>query len=84
MGHGESIHISKWPLWDEKLVVEEMITIVVQINGKVRAEIAAASDASEQEILKSAKSDAKIVELIDKKDIKREIYVPGRLVNLVI
>jgi leucyl-tRNA synthetase len=56
----------------------------VQINGKVRAEIAVAADASEKEVLKAAKSDEKIKALIIGKEIKREIYVPGRLVNLVI
>ena len=84
LGHEESIHISKWPVWDEKLVAEETITIVVQINGKVRAEIAVAADASEKEILDSAKSDEKITALVAGKDIKREIYVPGHLVNFVV
>jgi leucyl-tRNA synthetase len=84
LGHGESVHISKWPAWDEKLVAEDIITIAIQINGKVRAEIVVASEAGEKEIIETAKSDEKIKELIAGKEIKREIYVPGRLVNLVI
>lgn len=84
LGHEESVHVSKWPAWDEKLVVEDVVTIVVQINGKVRAEITVTPDANEQEVIKMAKDDEKIASLIAGKDIKREIYVPGRLVNLVI
>jgi leucyl-tRNA synthetase len=84
LGHEESIHVSKWPVWDEKLVVEDIITIAVQVNGKVRTEITVAIDASEQEIIKTAKSDEKIRVLIGDKKIKREIYVPGRLVNFVV
>jgi leucyl-tRNA synthetase len=84
LGHEESVHISKWPSWDEKLVAEDVITIAVQINGKVRAEIAVAVDANEKEIIKTAKADEKIASLVAGKDIKREIYVPGHLVNFVI
>jgi leucyl-tRNA synthetase len=84
LGHEESVHISRWPAWDEKLVTEEVITLAVQINGKVRSEIIVAADISEADAIAAAKADAKIAPQIEGKDIKKEIYVPGRLVSLVV
>jgi leucyl-tRNA synthetase len=84
LGNDTSIHLSNWPAWDEKLVAEDIITIAVQINGKVRTEIMVAADAQEKEVLETAKSDEKIKTLTAGKDIKREIYVHGRLVNFVV
>jgi leucyl-tRNA synthetase len=84
LGHEESVHISRWPVWDEKLVTEEVITLAVQINGKVRSEIVVEAGISAQAAIAAAKADAKIAPQIEGKDIKKEIYVPGRLVSLVV
>ena len=84
LGHESSVHISSWPQWDEKLVVEEVITIAVQINGKVRSEIVVEADISEQEAVRLAKDDEKVKNYIKNHEIKKAIYVPGRLVSLVI
>jgi len=84
LGHESSVHTSSWPQWDENLVTEEIITIAVQINGKVRAQIAVASDISEAEAIKAAKQNEKIKPYLSSRQIKKEIYVPGRLVSLVI
>jgi leucyl-tRNA synthetase len=84
LGHEESVHASRWPEWDDKLVVEEVITLAVQINGKVRSEIVVAADISEQDALAAAKTDKKIAAYLDGKPVKKEIYVAGRLVNLVV
>ena len=83
-GHEGSVHVSKWPIWDEELVVEDQITLAVQINGKVRAEIVVSSDIDEAGAVEAAKADPKIADLISGKKIKKEIYVSGRLVSLVI
>jgi leucyl-tRNA synthetase len=84
LGHEESVHIRRWPVWDEKLVTEEVITLAVQINGKVRSEIVVEAGISAQDAIAAAKADAKIAPQIEGKDIKKEIYVPGRLVSLVV
>ena len=84
LGQEASVHISKWPAWDESLITEDTITIAVQVNGKVRAEIDIAADASEEQALNSAKAQDHIAELIKDKQIKKAIYVPGRLVSLVV
>jgi len=83
LGHEESVHISNWPVWDEELIKEEMITLAVQINGKVRAEIIVAADIDEKTAIEAAKTDEKIVELLKDRTIKKAIYVPGRLVSFV-
>jgi len=78
------VHISSWPGWDDKLVAEEIITLAIQINGKVRAEIVVAADVTADDAIAAAKADEKIAAQISGKDIKKEIYVPGRLVSLVV
>ena len=79
-----SVHISKWPAWDESLIAEETMTIAVQINGKIRAEILAPADIGEAEVIHLAKTDVRVLEYVTGKEIKKAIYVPGRLVSLVI
>jgi leucyl-tRNA synthetase len=83
-GHEESVHISRWPEWDEELVKDDLLTLAVQINGKVRAEILVSADISEEEAIKAAKQDKKVAEYIKDKKIKKAIYVTGRLVSLVV
>jgi leucyl-tRNA synthetase len=84
LGHESSVHISTWPQWDEKLVAEEVITIAIQVNGRVRSEIVVETDISEEEAIAAAKADEKILSHIEGKTIKKAIYVPGRLVSLVV
>jgi len=84
LGHDTTVHVDTWPTWDEKYLVADTITVAVQINGKVRAEIEVSKDASQEEVLAAAKADEKIATQISGKEIKKEIYIPGRIVNLVI
>ncbi|MBX4190622.1 leucine--tRNA ligase [Candidatus Saccharibacteria bacterium] len=84
LGHESSVHISNWPRWDEKLVAEEVITMAVQVNGKVRSEIVVSVNISEKEAIEAAKTDEKVTPHLKGKTIKKAIYVPGRLVSLVV
>ena len=84
LGQSGSVHISKWPAWDEALVAEDTLTVAVQINGKVRSEIMVAADANEADVLAVAKDDEKIAALLKGKTINKTIYVPGRLLSIVI
>jgi len=84
LGQSGSVHISKWPAWDETLVKEDLITLAVQVNGKVRAEILVEADIDEKAAIEAAKNDDKVAKLLAGKKIKKAIYVPGRLVSLVI
>ena len=74
----------KWAEYDESKTVDKSIQIPVQINGKLRATITVSADAEQAEILAAAKADEKIKSYIDGKQIVKEIYVKGRMVNLVI
>jgi leucyl-tRNA synthetase len=84
LGHSSSVHKDSWPKWDDELIKEEMITLAVQINGKVRAEISVPADIAQDDAIDAAKEDKKVIEQIQGKEIKKAIYVPGRLVSLVI
>lgn len=84
LGNQGSIHTSEWPVHDEKYLVSDTVNIVVQINGKLRGQLQVAADASKDDILAQAKQDQKVAAHLADKTIKKEIYVPGKLVNLVV
>jgi leucyl-tRNA synthetase len=84
LGHSSTIHIDTWPKWDEKYLVSETIKIAVQINGKLKSEIEVDANAEKVDVLKTAKGDSKVGNAIGDKEIKKEIYVPGKIVNFVI
>ncbi|TDI71908.1 MAG: leucine--tRNA ligase, partial [Bacteroidetes bacterium] len=84
LGHTESLTYEPWPMADERFLVEDTVTIAVQVNGKVRASINISLSAPETDVIAVAKSDQNVAKFLDGKDIKREIYVPGRIVNLVV
>jgi leucyl-tRNA synthetase len=84
LGHSGSVHLTAWPAWDESLLVSDTITIVVQVNGKVRANITVPADATKDSIVNAAKSDDKVKTYISSSEIRKEIYVPNKLVNLVV
>ncbi len=74
----------KWAEYDESKTVDKSMNIPVQINGKLRATVVVPADAEQADILAAAKADEKIKSYIDGKQIVKEIYVKGRMVNLVI
>ncbi len=69
---------------DEALARDDVVEVVIQINGKVRDRVVLPSDASEESAMAAARSADKIASALDGMQIVREIYVPGRLVNFVI
>lgn len=83
-GHSDSVNKDHWPVLDEKYLVGDTMIIVVQVNGKVRAQLSLPTDASKQQILEAAKADGHVQEYTSGNDLKREVYVPGKLVNLVV
>lgn len=79
-----SVHEQEWPGYDESLIKTEEITLVVQVNGKLRDRIEAPADISEETAKELALSSEKVRPHVDGKEIRKAVYVPGRLVNLVV
>ena len=75
---------AKWPEYDEAKCVDDTIEIAVQINGKIKAKLTAAADAAQDEVLAAAKAEPKVAEAINGMNIVKEIYIKGRLVNIVV
>ena len=84
LGGETSIHDLEWPKWDENLAKASSITLVVQINGKVKDKIEADEALSEEELKQLALSSEKVKELIEGKTIIKTIVVPKKLVNIVV
>jgi leucyl-tRNA synthetase len=84
LGHDESIHISGWPVFDRELVKEEILQIVVQVNGKVRGNIEIDSGTGEEEVIKVAKSQESVARHLAGKHIVKTVYVPAKVLNFVI
>ncbi len=84
LGETQSIHISSWPVYDPKLLVEDMITLGVQINGKVRAEIEIAIDASESEVHERVLLLPEVIKWLEGKEVKKFIYIPKKIISIVV
>ncbi len=80
-----SIHSQSWPLSDKKYLIEEEISIVIQVNGKVRDSIKykAESIKNKDEVEQLAKESLKVAKYLEGKDIKKVIYVEGKIINFV-
>ncbi|MBQ6153135.1 MAG: leucine--tRNA ligase [Ruminococcus sp.] len=75
---------AKWPEYDEAKCVDDTIEIVAQINGRIKAKLVISKDASQDEVLSLAKSEQKVIEAIRGMNVIKEIYVKGKLVNIVV
>jgi len=84
MGGNGFLSLAKWPEYDEAKTVENNVEIAVQINGKLRATITVAKTISKDDAIATAKNDAKVAEAISGKTIVKEIFVPGKIVNIVV
>jgi leucyl-tRNA synthetase len=84
MGEAYSVHEQAWPAWDEALIRAEEITLVVQVNGKLRDRIEVPADISEGAAKELALSSTKVRPHVEGRELRKSVYVPGRLVNLVV
>ena len=84
LGHAPSVSLEPWPVWDEDLVADTEVTVVIQINGKVRSKVQLAAGTSKEEMEKAAKSASRIKELLKDKTVIKIIVVPDKLVNIVV
>jgi leucyl-tRNA synthetase len=83
LGNRGSIHIVRWPTFDAEAIHSQVITIVIQVNGRVRNQVVVAHDTSEEEIKQLALASEKVQRFIAGKLVSKVVYVPGRLLNVV-
>ncbi|MDO4684183.1 MAG: class I tRNA ligase family protein [Candidatus Saccharibacteria bacterium] len=84
LGHADTIHVDHWPEWDESLLVADEVTIVVQVNGKVRARLACEKGADQAAVEALVYANEHVMSFIDDKQPAKVIYVPDRLLNIVV
>ena len=81
LGHEGSVHVEAWPAFDPELAKADEVELAVQVNGKVKAKITVAADAAEDEV--KALAQEAVSRAIEGKELKKVVYVAGRLVNIV-
>ncbi|OGI58101.1 leucine--tRNA ligase [Candidatus Nomurabacteria bacterium RIFCSPHIGHO2_02_FULL_37_45] len=84
LGEKKSIHLSSWPKYDSEKIKDKEIKIIVQINGKVRAEILVEGDETEENIKQKSLKNEAVSKYTEDKEIKKIIYVKNRLINIVL
>jgi len=83
LGNTDSIHVEEWPVADQALAKDNEVTIGVQINGKVRGSVTIAVAASEEEAMQAIWADEQLAKRIVKDEIKKVIFVPGKILNII-
>jgi leucyl-tRNA synthetase len=84
LGHNETLAYEAWPTYQEALCVDNVVTIVIQVNGKIRDKIEASADATKEELEKLALESVKVQELLNGATPKKIIVVPKKLVSIVL
>lgn len=85
LGYGEMLaKDASWPAYDPEKCIDSTIEIAVQVNGKLRGKLMVAADISAEDAIAAAKTDEKVQSFLTDKNVVKEIYVPGKLVNLVV
>ena len=84
LSHTDTIHIDHWPKWDDKFLQTDTMTIVVQVNGKLRGKIKLPSDADQTAVESAALADEHVAKFIGSQTPRKIVYVPGRIVNIVV
>ena len=83
-GGSGSVFEAAWPTFDELAAAEDVVTIAVQINGKLRAEVEAERGAAQDEVLELAMADERVQKHVEGKTVRKVIHVPDRILNLVV
>ena len=84
MGHEDTIAFESWPIYDEAKCVEDTVEIALQVNGKIRNRIEVAADITAADAIAAAKADERVAPVLTGMQVIKELYVPGKLVNLVV
>ena len=84
LGNKTLVSLEAWPKYDESKTVDDTVKIAVQVNGKLKATIDISKNISKEDALVAAKNETKVAEFIAGKEIVKEIFVPGKIVNIVV
>jgi leucyl-tRNA synthetase len=84
LGHESQLDFEQWPKWDGAKIVADTVTIIVQVNGKLRAKLELGKDTSEDEVKQAALADERVQSHVGNQKPTKIVYVPGRLVNIVV
>jgi leucyl-tRNA synthetase len=84
LGHDTSVFDARWPEWDEALVIEDQVEVVIQVSGKTRGRVSVPRDAEQGAVVAAAQEDAAVRRFTDGKEVRKVVYVPNRLLNLVV
>ncbi len=84
LGNSTFLSLEKWPVYDESKTVDDTVKIAVQVNGKLRATIEISKNISKEEAIETAKKEQKVADSIKDMTIVKEIFVPGKIVNIVV
>lgn len=84
IGHKQSVHLQKWPTWKEEALFTETTTVVIEVNGRVRDRVEVSRNVTEEELKDLAVERPKVKPFLDGKEVVNVVYVPGRLLNIVV
>jgi leucyl-tRNA synthetase len=84
LGHANAVIDQAWPAADATALVQDTLEIVVQVNGKLRGRVSIAAKASEDEARAAALADGNVARWVENKPIRKFVYVPGKLINIVV
>jgi len=83
-GERDSVHLAQWPATDEAAATRDTVTIGVQVSGKVRGQVEISKTATQPEAMAAARAEASVARFLDGKETVKEIYVPGKIINIVV
>lgn len=84
LGHTSSIHLTSWPTYDTSLVVETEVIVGVQVNGKIRGELSVSQDMTHEEVLALARAIPTVAKWLEGMTIKKELYLPNKIISFVV
>ncbi len=84
LGQEGSVHAAAWPLYDPELIKDELVSVAVQVNGKLRATIVLAADSTDDDLAEAAKSESNVAKYLSAGEVVKTVVVPRKLVNFVV
>jgi leucyl-tRNA synthetase len=84
LGNATSVFDARWPEWNEALTVEDNVEVVIQVSGRTRSRVSVPRDAEQGAVVEAAQRDAAVRRFTEGKEVRKVVYVPNRLLNLVV